>query len=120
MTKNTRQREAVYAALCASHTHPTAAEVHDEVRKVIPNIGVATVYRTLAMLCDNGSAISLQDDNGVVHYDGCVTPHNHIYCSKCRRVLDIDIPVEADITADGRYKVERYSTMFYGACRNCV
>lgn len=119
MQKNTRQREAVYSVLCASHTHPTAAEVYDEVRKLIPSIGVSTVYRTLSMLCDNGSALALQDDNGVIHYDGCVTPHNHIYCSKCRRVLDIDIPTQVDLNADSRYEVERYSVMFYGMCRSC-
>ncbi len=119
MAKNTRQREAVYAVLCASHTHPTAAEVYEEVRRIIPNIGVATVYRTLSMLCDSGSAIALQDDSGVVHYDACVSPHQHIYCSNCRRVLDIDIPVSVDMNADSRYEVERYSTMFYGKCRAC-
>ncbi len=120
MVKNTRQREAVFAALCASHTHPTAAEVHAEVRKTLPNIGVATVYRALSMLCEMGSAIALQDDNGVVHYDACVAPHNHIYCSKCHRVLDIDAKVSVDTSSDSRYEVERYSTMFYGKCINCV
>ena len=119
MAKNTRQREAVYAVLCASHIHPTAAEVYETVRETMPNIGVATVYRTLAMLCESGSAVALQDENGVTHYDGCVAPHNHIYCSSCRRVLDIDATVTVDTSADSRYDVERYSTMFYGTCRNC-
>ncbi len=119
MAKNTRQREAVYAALCASHTHPTAAEIYEEVRKSVSGIGVATVYRALAKLCESGSAIAIQDDNGVVHYDACVSPHQHIYCSSCGKVLDIDIPISVDINGDSRYEVERYNVMFYGRCRAC-
>lgn len=119
MQRNTRQREAVYAALCASHTHPTAAEVYDEVRKTMPGIGVSTVYRNLSVLAENGMAHMLQNDDGIVHYDGNTAPHNHIYCLKCHRVLDIDIPVTVDLNADKRYNVERYSVMFYGVCRDC-
>ncbi len=117
MNKHTRQREAVYAALCSTHFHPTAAEVYEQVRSSLP-IGIATVYRTLNMLCKTGQALSLQDENGVIHYDGCVKPHNHIYCSKCRRVLDIDVDISVDC-ADGRYNVDGYSVMLYGSCKKC-
>ena len=59
MKKYSRQREAVYEAVCSVRSHPTADEVYDSVKKKLPNVSLATVYRNLSLLCSEGKLIMI-------------------------------------------------------------
>ncbi len=118
--KYSRQREAVYTALRSVRTHPVAAEVYDLVRAEIPDISLATVYRNLSQLAQSGKALTITDEKGVVHFDGYVHPHNHLFCSQCHRVVDVDIPVAISIPEGCHHKVEGYSVLFTGTCHGCT
>ncbi len=50
----TRQLEAVFEALQGDHTHPFADEVYQRVRQTLPRISLATVYRNLQRLVEEG------------------------------------------------------------------
>ena len=54
MKNYSRQRETILQVLHSTDTHPTASAVYNEVRKVIPNISLGTVYRNLAALSEEG------------------------------------------------------------------
>ncbi len=117
--KYSRQREAVYAALRSVRTHPVAAEVYDLVRAEIPDISLATVYRNLSQLAKSGKALTITDEKGVVHFDGYVHPHNHLFCGQCHRVVDVDIPVAVSIPDGCQHRVDGYSVLFTGTCQGC-
>ncbi len=117
--KYSKQREAVYSALRSVRTHPVASEVYDIVRTEIPDISLSTVYRNLSQLAENGKALTITDEKGVVHFDGYVHPHNHLFCKTCQRVVDVDIPVAISVPDGCDHSVEGYSVLFSGVCSGC-
>lgn len=78
MKNYSRQREAILQVLRSTDTHPSASAVYNEVRKLIPNISLGTVYRNLAALAEDGSVLSLSVGDGYEHFDGTL-PHTLIW-----------------------------------------
>ena len=98
MKNYSRQREAILKVLRSTDKHPTATAVYEEVRKVIPNISLGTVYRNLAALSTDGTVLSLSVGDGHEHFDADVTPHAHLHCRQCGRIFDALL--ERDFLAD--------------------
>jgi Fur family peroxide stress response transcriptional regulator len=90
----TRQRSAVYDFLCSVESHPTAEQVFAAVRRGIPNISLATVYKALDALVDARVAARITDDAGVARYDGRSEAHYHLRCAATGEILDL--PLEYD------------------------
>jgi Fe2+ or Zn2+ uptake regulation protein len=90
----TKQREAVYNFLRSVHTHPTAEEVYQAVRGTIPNISLATVYKSLEALVDSKLALKLCFGDGPARYDCRTDHHYHIHCTRTGQVRDV--PLEPD------------------------
>ena len=90
--RRSKQRDTIYDMLVNDHTHPTAEVIYSHVRRIIPDISLGTVYRNLNVLVENGYIRKLNIDGVTVHYDGNVTPHHHMVCSKCGKIVDIHIP----------------------------
>jgi Fe2+ or Zn2+ uptake regulation protein len=96
----TRQREAVFAFLRSASTHPTAEQVFEAVRRRIPNISLATVYKALEALVDAGLAARLADSaGGPVHYDGRPEAHYHLRCERTGQLQDLPLPYDPDLLA---------------------
>lgn len=94
----TRQRAEVFAYLRADHTHPTAEAVFAAVRRVIPNLSLATVYNALEALVAAGLASRLADDGGgPVRYDGRSDAHYHLRCQRTGQVHDLPVPYAPDL-----------------------
>ena len=87
----TRQREAIYAALRDTDTHPTADEIYRGVKPVLPGMSLATVYNTLELLCKHGMVTKLPAAEGqtCARYDADLTPHIHARCVHTGRVYDV-------------------------------
>lgn len=90
----TRQREAVYDHLRAVQTHPTAEEVYVAVRRQIPKISLATVYKALEALVDADVAAKLPHADGPARYDCRNDAHYHLHCLKTGEIRDLDIPFD--------------------------
>jgi Fe2+ or Zn2+ uptake regulation protein len=93
----TRQREAVFAFLCASESHPTAEQVYDAVRRQIPNISLATVYKALDALVAARLAARFADGEGPARYDSHSEAHYHLRCLKTGQVRDLPLPYDPDL-----------------------
>ncbi len=115
--RNTKQRDAVLAALRATRTHPTAAEVYAAVRKTMPHISLGTVYRNLGALTAEGEILALDTGGGTVHYDGFTAPHTHFVCDGCGRVFDFPPPPALPST-DGFF-VREVRVILAGDCPDC-
>jgi Fur family ferric uptake transcriptional regulator/Fur family peroxide stress response transcriptional regulator len=120
----TPQRQAVLATLEAATDHPTAAEVFERVRRAIPGIGPATVYRTLALLVSQGMALELSlGDGSAARYDGNTSRHDHLVCSSCGAASDIESALPAQLlrqmTSRTGYAITRYDLQFHGLCPTC-
>lgn len=93
----TRQREAVYDYLQSDQTHPTAEDVYLAVRKRIPNISLATVYKALEALVASRVASKLAFAEGPARYDCRCDSHYHFRCIETGEVCDLDTPFDRDL-----------------------
>lgn len=121
--RSTKQREIVLNELKALYTHPTALELFKIINKKFPNIGVATVYRNLELLQQEGIIIKLNSREKEAHYDGDITPHLHLICKKCGEIFDIDDCNKINIRSEKIEKIGfkpdfRYLEI-HGICKNC-
>jgi Fe2+ or Zn2+ uptake regulation protein len=87
-SRNTSQRIKIVEYLKEVKTHPTAEAVYLEVKKELPAITLATVYRNLNLLADQGEVLRLEI-NKEYHFDGDVSNHQHCVCVNCGRIIDI-------------------------------
>ena len=121
MANYSKQREAILTELRSRHDHPTAAQVYDSVRRVLPNISLGTVYRNLSALTESGEIISLSVGDGHEHFDGDKSLHLHLHCKACGQITDR--PFESDALQksalfDG-FTPENSVCVVYGLCKNC-
>ena len=87
-----RQRELILAQLRSSDSHPNAASLYAELLRSMPNLSLATVYRNLELLVEQGQVLRLAVEGGPTRYDGNLEPHHHFRCEQCGAILDVDIP----------------------------
>ncbi len=89
----TKQRIALYQALAATTSHPTADELYRSIHPSVGNMSLATVYNTLDALCDAGLALKLSgsssDGNASARYDATVDDHLHVRCQRTHRMADV-------------------------------
>jgi Fe2+ or Zn2+ uptake regulation protein len=120
--RTTRQRRMVYAALAASHDHPTAGTLHREIRRRLPSLSLATVYRSLEVLVRAGLAIRLAHASGVARYDARTDAHDHLRCLGCGRVEDLQVPRRPGSPAvppHPSFTVTDYHLELVGYCAEC-
>jgi Fur family peroxide stress response transcriptional regulator len=123
MVRKTKQSEAILNVLRDTTSHPTADWIYNEVRKDIPGISLGTVYRNLRSLRECGKIIGIDLGSAASKFDGNSANHYHFRCEKCRRVFDIDEPVDEKI--DKRvarktgFRISHHWLEFRGLCREC-
>ncbi|MGH7475463.1 MAG: Fur family transcriptional regulator [Longimicrobiales bacterium] len=119
----TEQRAAVYRYLAGTTAHPTADDVFTTVRAEIPDISLATVYKSLETLVGCGLARKLSYGDGSARYDGRTDPHHHARCVRCGSVVDVSGRLEpAALSSLGPvpgFSVEGYRLELVGVCAAC-
>jgi Fe2+ or Zn2+ uptake regulation protein len=93
----TRQREVVHAYLRSVEFHPTAEQVYAAVRRHIPRISLATVYKALEALVEAGLATKLPDASGPARFDHRCDRHYHLRCLKSGQIRDLQVPFDPDL-----------------------
>jgi Fur family ferric uptake transcriptional regulator len=119
----TRQRRSVLEAVQAAHAHPTADEVHRVVRRRLPRISLATVYRNLDLLSEHGLIRRLDVGGSQRRYDGTPGRHYHVRCVHCGRMDDVPIRPLANADRAARratdYRIFGHRLEFVGLCARC-
>lgn len=122
--RKSKQRDAIKSYLMSTKSHPTAEAVYQNLREEFPNISLGTVYRNLRFLVEHGEALRLDCGDGFDHFDGNPAPHNHFFCRKCARILDLEMdPIDhINIIAGAGFagKVEDHVVYFRGICGDCL
>jgi Fur family ferric uptake transcriptional regulator len=117
----TRARRVILECVQATGAHPSAAAVHRDVRRRLPRVSLATVYRNLRMLAAEGL---LSERAGVtgLRFDGNTAPHDHFTCVACGRIYDVPARRargNARLAAHGGFEVLSRRVEFYGRCERC-
>lgn len=123
-SRMTSHRMAIARLLSVSEGHPNAISLYEELRRHFPTISLATVYKTLTLLKEEGEVleIKLQEDS---HYDGNRPfPHPHLVCTKCKRIFDGDDAtgvhdLEKEIGEKYQFQILHHQIIFTGICKEC-
>ncbi|MBR4072489.1 MAG: transcriptional repressor [Clostridia bacterium] len=121
MKNYSRQREAILNVLRSTDTHPTAAEVYERVREIIPNISLGTVYRNLDALSASGDILSISVGDGNNHFDGDNSHHLHLNCRFCGKIVDahFDKTTLDTVAQQKGFTPETLVCVVYGICSDC-
>ncbi|WP_411844366.1 Fur family transcriptional regulator [Salinicoccus sp. HZC-1] len=126
--KLTPQREVTVRVLLENEKdHLSAEDVFMKVKDKYPEIGLATVYRTLELLSDLKILDKINFGDGVSRYDlrkeGANHFHHHLVCMECGSVEEIeeDLLIEAEkiVEKDYNFKVLDHRLTFHGVCKQC-
>ncbi|MBR2614184.1 MAG: transcriptional repressor [Clostridia bacterium] len=118
--KYSYQREVIKDYLLNTKTHPTVESIYENLKKRYPELSLATVYRNVKSLCEEGTVIVLKTGDKKVHYDGNVNYHTHFICNKCGKIIDLFLEEPSlDELNKLNLSVERQITTYYGLCDKC-
>lgn len=120
--KITPQRRLIYQALEGKTTHPRAEDIYGEVRSIIPDISLATVYKTLRELVDMGELLEIKHDGEQSRFDPRTDQHNHLVCTKCGRMEDVlqqFSGIELNETERRGFRIKQSEVVFWGLCPAC-
>lgn len=121
--RQTKQRKLILEELKKLKTHPTAEELFLHIKRKMPNLSFATVYRNLNFLKEKGEILELALGKYCCRYDGDTSLHQHFFCLNCNKVFDIYFVSEDKISQQIEeklgFKVKYQRRDFYGYCRSC-
>jgi Fur family ferric uptake transcriptional regulator len=123
--KVTAPRQTVLRAFIEREGHMTAEELYESSRRLDPDIGQATVFRTIRLLAEAGLARSACKDEGARQFEHAFRHehHDHLICTECGDVVEfadkaIERAQEAVYKAHG-YESSGHRLELLGRCPAC-
>ena len=117
--------QAVLDVVRATHNHPTASDIYEIVKERRPHIGLASIYRILHSLVEQGYIKELRHGDESCRYDGRVERHDHAICTECGALLDvpIDIRLAPELLQQAAnstgIELATHELRLYGRCSAC-
>lgn len=122
MERATRQRAAIREALELAARPLLPDELLLAARTLVPGLGIATVYRNLKLLVEEGElrAVALPGEN--LRYEVAGHHHHHHFqCRRCQRVFDVHAcPGDLAGLAPAGFVVQDHELTLYGLCSDCA
>ena len=123
MERNTRQRTAIKDALQQAARPLLPAEVLERAQAGSPRLSLATVYRNLNALVEEGTAktVNLPGESARFELAHEGHHHHHFQCRGCQAVYDIHAcPGELSQLAPRGFVVQDHDLTLYGLCAHCA
>jgi Fur family transcriptional regulator, peroxide stress response regulator len=119
----THQRHVLYEILKNMHGHPSPEEVYARVKRRIPTISLATVYKNLHLFIESGIFREVSMHHGSLRMETNQKPHHHLVCTACKSISDIEADelglAEKQGALPGGFLVQRYAVDVLGLCPTC-
>jgi len=119
------QREQILDIFLKTEQHPTINDLYELVRKKHPQIGLATVYRTMKVICDAGLARETDFGGGIRRFEHKYQHqhHDHLICLNCGSIIEVLNPeiekLQENLAKKHRFKALRHRMEIFGLCKNC-
>lgn len=120
--KHSKKRDAILECVRSTDTHPSAEWVYAQLKPLIPDLSLGTVYRNLAAFKQEGIITSVGVVDGMERFERCTAPHAHFICTHCSAVIDIDGIDPPQKLAEQVHcgSVRDCVLTFTGICNHCV
>ncbi len=120
----THPRRVIYETLQSLPGHPSPEAVYERVRKEIPSISLATVYKNIKTFVDAGVIREVSLHHGTLRVDPNLHEHHHLVCAECKSVMDVDAEALAPIKLKQKlpkgFVLQRFSVDIIGLCDTCA
>jgi len=119
--RQTRQRRIIREVLASAERPLGARDVLSRARRQLPYIGIATVYRNINLLLDEGFLQTVEIPAEPARYERAELPHHHhFYCKDCGNVYDIDAcPGSFQRELPDGFQAQYHDLTIYGTCAEC-
>ena len=118
----TSQQQAIYQLIKKTDRHHSAESVHTEIKRVLPRISLATVYRNLEKLAER-NMVGRVVIRGKYYFERKTDRHYHVICLSCGRIDNLDsLPasdVESFFSRSTDYKLISHELILFGLCLDC-
>ena len=120
--RQTPQRTAIRDAIDRADRPLSPREVLDQAREAVPRIGIATVYRNLKDLVEEGWLVTVDLPGEPPRYERAGKAHHHHFrCRACERVFEVDgcCFIGRDGNLPSGFQLERHEVILHGLCASC-
>lgn len=122
--KSTAQRDDIARVFFGTRRHISVEELYNEVKRVNPHIGYATVYRTMKLLTECGLAVERHFREGEARYEGTEGHHHdHLICEGCGKIVEFEEPqieeLQAQVARRLGFELSGHKMELYGRCADC-
>ena len=123
--RTTKQRLAIRALFDDEPFFLTAQQVHDQLRNRGDQVGLATVYRNLQTMAEDGELDAIRAEDGEMTYRRCSSAHHHhLVCRVCGFTVEVEEPgVEVWAHRAGRahgFTDVSHTVEVFGRCADCA
>jgi Fur family peroxide stress response transcriptional regulator len=122
----TPQRLAIFRHLAATDRHPSAEDLHAAVRREMPTLSLATVYKTLDTLAGIGAVRPVSRLGARGRWDANLGAHHHLICTGCGAVSDVTEPTldaaarpARRVAARHGFVADGHAVEIFGRCAAC-
>jgi Fur family peroxide stress response transcriptional regulator len=120
----THQRWVIYRVLAGTTQHPTPEATYAKVRREIPSISLATIYKNIQTFLAAGLLREVSTPDETMRLDANLEAHHHLVCGRCGTILDLAGDSVAPLHLKGRlprdFRVKSYNVSFLGYCGQCA
>lgn len=126
--KLTNQRKAILNTIIENiHEHLSCEEIFNLVSVDYPEIGIATIYRSLQLFESLNIVAKVDFDDGFSRYEIKENTedhhHHHLICLDCGKIIEVQIDLleslEATIESQEEFAITDHNVKFYGYCKAC-
>lgn len=120
-----KQREQILDIFLKTEKHPTINDLYDRLRKKNPQISLATIYRTMKVICDAGLARETDFGGSTRRFEHKYKHqhHDHLVCLKCGRIIEVissEIEkLQKKLAKKHKFEATRHRMEIFGLCKNC-
>jgi Fur family ferric uptake transcriptional regulator len=122
MKRDTQRREAIRNAILNAERPLAINEIFELARQEINGLGIATVYRNLKTLQEDGAIVPVNICNQPTRWESATKCHHHHFlCLSCNKLYEIpDCPEGlARLLPDG-FDLEDHDLLLRGRCNACA
>lgn len=122
MERSTRQRRAIRRVLLETRRPLSPREILELARKQVPSLGLATVYRNLRALVEEGAVVPVALPGEPLRYEAAGAGHHHHFlCRGCGRAFELPgCRLGAHLDLPPGFSAEDHEVVVYGRCPDCA
>ncbi len=122
--RQSRQRDTILQAIGEADGPLLAQTIHEQAKRRVPNLGIATVYRTIKLLLEHQRIQPVVLSDGQTRYELVgLGHHHHFRCRVCERVYDLPgcmLSISDGAQLPGGFQVEAHEVTLIGVCPGCA